>query len=270
MKFLLLPLVLLGLLFGCGDDGEADFPEIENPLDSVEFRQDALSKAIEISSLSKDGEWDMVTYLDSTVEVEDDETAPYTGWIKKTYPDGGVAFLFECKDGKQDGLHTAWFETGVKMVERTWKGGIREGPFIVYREDGQVDNRGYHKGNARDGRFEEFYSSGEKKSVFQYKDGKIHEALRWKPDGTPCPHTNLKGGAGIIVYYKEEANASIDYNETYLNGEIDYGPASAPEVVQESASPVPTSSGGANESSAPEGNGSSGAVSLPEVNSTQP
>ena len=270
MKFLLLPLVLLGLLFGCGDDGEADFPEIENPLDSDEFRQDALSKAIEISSLSKDSEGDMVTYLDSTVEVEDDETAPYTGWIKKTYPDGGVAFLFECKDGKQDGLHTAWFETGVKMIERTWRAGVREGPFIAYRKDGQVDNRGYHKGNVRDGRFEEFYSSGEKKSVFQYKDGKIHEALRWKPDGTLCPHTNLKGGAGIIVYYNEEANASIDYNETYLNGEIDYGPASAPEVVPESASPVSTSSGEANESSAPEGNGSSGSANLPEVNSTQP
>ena len=74
----------------------------------------------------------------------------------------------------------------------------------------------------------------------------------------------------MIAYYNEDDNASIDYNETYLNGEIDYGPASAPEVVPESASPVSTSSGEANESTVAEGNGSSGAVSLPEVNSAQP
>ncbi len=130
MKFLLFPLVLLGLLFGCGDDGEEDFPEIENPLDSDELRQSAFSKAIEISRLSKEGGGDMVTYADP------DTGLSYTGWVKKTYPDGGGAFLFECKDGKQDGLHTAWFENGVKMIERTWRAGVREGPFIAYREDG--------------------------------------------------------------------------------------------------------------------------------------
>ena len=269
MKFLLLPLVLLGFLFGCGDD-EEDFPEIENPLDSTALRDDAFSKAIEISSLRKDGEGDEVTYMDPVAEVQNDEATPYTGWIKKTYPDGGVAFLFECKDGKQDGLYTAWFKNGVKMIERTWKAGVREGPFIAYREDGQVDNRGYHKGNLRDGRFEEFYPEGGKKSVFQYKDGKIYEALRWKPDGSPCPHTNLKGGTGMIVHYHAEDNASIDYNETYLNGEIDYGPPSPPEVVSENALPVPASSGDANESSAPQGNGTSGRANLPELNSTQP
>ena len=212
----------------------------------------------------------MVTYMDPVAEAQNDEATPYNGWIKKTYPNGEAAFLFECKDGKQDGLHTSWFENGVKMVERTWKGGIREGPFIVYREDGQVDNRGYLKGNLRDRKFEEFYPSGEKKSVFQYKNGKIHEALRWKPDGTPCPHTNLNGGAGILVYYNEDDNISIDYNETYLNGEIDYGPASSPEVIPESTSTVPASSGDANRASVLDGNGSSGSTNLTEVNSTQP
>lgn len=263
MKFLLLALVLFGLLQGCGGDGDEDFPKIENPLDSAELREDIFAKALDLSELSHlEGE-EPLTYGGP-------DGQPYTGWVKKSYPSGKVGFLFECKNGKQDGLHTAWYKSGAKMVERTYKDGKEDGPFIAWREDGQVDYRGYNKANLLDGKFEEFYSGGRKKSVFQYQKGKLMEALRWKPDGTACPYTNLKGGAGMIVYYNDDDNVSIDYNETYANGGIDYGPASTPEVVPVSASPLPASSGDANESSAPQGNGASGKVYLPELNSTQP
>lgn len=253
MKFLLLILLLFSLLFGCADDEEEVFPEIENPLDSVELRADVFAKALELSSLSYSESEDPFSYTGP-------DGQPYSGWVKKTYPSGKVGFLFECKNGKRDGLETAWFENGAKMVERTWKAGLADGPFIAWREDGQVDYRGYNKANLVDGKFEEFYSGGRKKSVFQYEDGKLREALRWKPDGTACPHTNLKGGAGMIVYYNDEENASIDFNETYANGEIDYG-GGAEEVVPESVLTDP-------------GNlGASVDVNLsvePEVNSTAP
>jgi antitoxin component YwqK of YwqJK toxin-antitoxin module len=265
MKFLLLVLVLFGLLFGCGDDGEEVFPEIENPLDSAKLREDVFAKALELSTLFHSEYEEPFTYTGL-------DGQPYSGWVKKTYPSGQVGFLFECKNGKQDGLHTAWFESGAKMVERTWKAGLADGPFIAWRADGQVDYRGYNKANFLDGKFEEFYSRGRKKSEFQYKEGKIRQALRWKPDGTACPYTNLKDGTGMIVYYNDDDNVSIDYNETYANGGIDYGGSTA-EVVPESVLTEPSnpaSSGDANESVELEGNESTGVKIEPEVNSTAP
>ena len=257
MKFLVLALLLFGFLFGCGEDGDEDFPEIENPLDSAELREDVFAKALDLSALAHLEGGEPVTYMGP-------DGQPYSGWVKKTYPSGKVGFLFECKNGMQDGLHTAWFKNGEKMVERTWKAGVADGPFIAWREDGQIDYRGYNKANFLNGKFEEFYSGGRKKSEFQYQGGKLMEALRWKPDGTPCPHTNLKGGAGMIVYYNDDDNVSIDYNETYANGEIDYG-GNTDEVVPENVAPaasVPVSSADAN--------GSPVAETQPEVNSTAP
>ena len=267
MKFLVLVLLLFSLLFGCADEevDEDVFPEIDNPLDSAQMREDVLAKALELSSLSYVEDEEPFTYTGP-------DGQPYSGWVKKTYPSGKVGFLFECKNGKRDGLHTAWFESGAKMVERTWKAGLADGPFIAWREDGQIDYRGYNKANFLDGKFEEFYSGGRIKSVFQYEGGKLREALRWKPDGTACPYTNLKDGAGMIVYYKEDDNVSIDYNETYANGEIDYG-TSTDEIVPESVAPDagnPGSSVDANLSVEPEGNESTAEKIEPDVNSTAP
>ena len=267
MKFLVLVLLLFSLLFGCADDevDEDVFPEIDNPLDSAQMREDVFAKALELSSLSYVEDEEPFTYTGP-------DGQPYSGWVKKTYPSGKVGFLFECKNGKRDGLHTAWFKNGAKMVERTWKAGLADGPFIAWREDGQIDYRGYNKANFLHGKFEEFYSGGRIKSVFQYEGGKLREALRWKPDGTACPYTNLKDGAGMIVYYNEDDNVSIDYNETYANGEIDYG-SSTDEIVPESGAPEagnPGSSVNANLSVEPEGNESTAEKIEPEVNSTVP
>ena len=236
MKQVPLALTVLFLLFGCGKDEDA-FPDMNNPLDSGDKLEEILSKAVEVSSLNSGMEGELKTYLDF------DSGSPYTGWIKKSYESGKVGFLFECKNGKQDGLHTAWFENGAKMVERTWKAGVRDGPFIAWKESGEVDYRGYNKSNLREGKFEDFYSAKRKKLVIQYRNGKIWEVQGWQPDGTACPHTKLSGGEGLVVYYNEDDNGTADYNETYLNGEIYYGYVGAEEFTEanESVSGTPDS-----------------------------
>ena len=52
---------------------------------------------------------------------------------------------------------------------------------------------------------------------------------KWKMDGTICPITNIEKGKGVIVYYREDG--TVDFNETYLNGEIDYGGTEEPTDV---------------------------------------
>ena len=76
----------------------------------------------------------------------------------------------------------------------------------------------------------------------------------------------------MIVYYNDDDNISIDYNQTYANGEIDYG-GSTDEVVPESVLTDPSdpdSSVDANLSVEPDGNESTGVKIEPEVNSTAP
>jgi hypothetical protein len=52
-------------------------------------------------------------------------------------------------------------------------------------------------------------------------DGKIETFFRWQPDGQKCPYTSVNDGNGIVVYYKEDG--TIDSNESYYQGELDYG-----------------------------------------------
>ena len=239
MKRLILASAFLGLLSGCGDEEEA-FPEIINPLDSPEARQEALAKALlpdALSNLPGDVE------LDEPLSFQEDapknyfgpDGSPYSGWVKNLYPSGEVASLFECREGKQDGLHTAWYDGGGKMIERTWVAGVREGPFIAWSPSGEVDYRGYNMANLRDGKFEDFYPGGRKKTVLHYQAGKVMEAQRWKPDGAPCPLTSLSNGSGMIVHYHDDENVTIDFNETFVDGEIDYGPQPEPLLPE----PVP-------------------------------
>ena len=44
------------------------------------------------------------------------------------------------------------------MVERKWKEGLRNGPFVTWSAAGALESRGFNFKNLRHGQFEEFYS----------------------------------------------------------------------------------------------------------------
>ena len=216
MKKLNFFVVLIFFFSGCGEEEKTTpaFPEIENPLNQIDVLQRTLNEAVEIS--------DLIVNFDIDFQIHrNPDGSLFSGWIKKSYPNGKVGFLFHCRNGLQDGLHTAWFENGKKMVERSWKNGIREGPFKNWSAAGILESRGYNKNNLRDGLCEEFYDNGNKKSEITYKAGKIDLFSRWKPDGTACPDTLVQGGTGIVINYND--NGSADSNVSYYMGELDYG-----------------------------------------------
>jgi len=216
MKNKILLIGIVFLLCGCGNEERTnlDFPKIDNPLDQEDLLKNTLKEATELSDLivTLDGDLQMYKAFDNS---------PYSGWIKKSYDGGKLGYLFQCKSGIQDGLYTAWYENGKKMVERMWRTGKREGPFKTWSDSGFLQSRGYNKNNLRNDLFEEFYADGKKKSAVEYLDGKIETFFRWQPDGQKCPYTSVNDGNGIVVYYKEDG--TIDSNESYYQGELDYG-----------------------------------------------
>jgi antitoxin component YwqK of YwqJK toxin-antitoxin module len=211
---------VFGLLFiiGCSEDklDSPKFPEILNPLDDEDERQKAFENATELELLLVSEDMNSSVYQNNNGSL-------YSGWVKKTYDDGKMGYLFHCKDGKQHGLHTAWYKNGKKMVERTWVNGVREGPYKYWSAFGTLEFRGYYKNNLKDGLVEEFYPDGRKKAEINYLGGKIMSYKKWKADGAICPITSIKGGTGVIAHYREDG--TVDFNETYLDGEIDYGGA---------------------------------------------
>ena len=221
MKRQILTALLLIAIGGCDDEQNLSpsFPEINNPLDEDAFLQKILKEATEAEELTllKDGERER--YLDAN-------GSGFSGWVLKSYSDGRLGYLFQCREGVQDGLHTAWHENGKKMVERQWKDGQREGPFVIWSAAGVLQSRGFNLKNLRDGRYEEFYSNGKIKTLAQYENGKLESLSRWKPDGSACPHSRVMGGAGLVVDYQEDG--SVDSNHSYAHGEFDYGYTEAP------------------------------------------
>ena len=214
---------VLGLLFifGCSEDklDSPKFPEIINPLDDEDKRQNAFENATELELLLVSEDMNSSVYQNNNGSL-------YNGWVKKTYDNGKIGYLFHCKDGKQHGLHTAWYKNGKKIVERTWENGVRTGPYKYWSAFGTLESRGYYKNNLKDGLVEEFYPDGRKKAEIIYVSGKIMSYKKWKMDGTICPFTNLEKGKGVIVHYREDG--TVDFNETYLDGEIDYGGTEEP------------------------------------------
>jgi antitoxin component YwqK of YwqJK toxin-antitoxin module len=86
------------------------------------------------------------------------------------------------------------------------------------------------------GAAESFHSNGQKSSLMHYKDGKQHgietawyengqlktewhwmygdamSAVKWKPDGTKCPLTNLRNGNGVAVWYHDNGQKKYEFN----------------------------------------------------------
>ena len=217
MKNLFINMFILFWMAGCGEESKSipPFTEINNPLDQEGILKSTLEEATQHS--------DLIISLENGVEIYRRTFGTrelFSGWVKKNYADGKIGYLFQCQNGKQDGLHTSWYKNGKKMVERTWKEGLRDGAFKLWTEAGTLESRGYNNDNLRHGLFEEFYSNGTKKSEVEYINGKIESFFKWKPDGTQCPNSLVKGGEGLVFHYNEDG--SVDSNQSYFEGDYDY------------------------------------------------
>jgi antitoxin component YwqK of YwqJK toxin-antitoxin module len=91
---------------------------------------------------------------------------------------------------------------------------------LAYFKDGKLDGlqTAWHKDGKHHGLWAHWYDNGRKKRETNHKDGKPMSAADWNPDGEKCPVTNVKDGNGILVWYNEDGTELI--RNTYKDGEL--------------------------------------------------
>ena len=138
----------------------------------------------------------------------------------------------------KDRVSTDWYENGQKQRERSFKDGklistfvwkpngencpvtnLRDGNGLEvgYYENGQKMQQLSFKHGINDGLHTSWYKNGHKMEESYWKKDKIMSALHWKPNGEKCSVTNLKGGNGVLVWYKEDGEEQA--RATYKGGE---------------------------------------------------
>jgi len=243
MKAILFALFVALLMVGCG---ESSTPKAID-LDDKKTRDKIIAEAIDGDTLQKRGKDGEELYY-----VRDEQT-PYTGWAKRMGRNGQIAGLAQFKDGKMDGLLVEWYRNGQKKVETNYKDGKKDGLETEWYEIGQKKGEGNWKDDKKDGLWTTWYMSGRKHAEQTYEEGKLWTAAAWMPGGRishepphgraqwitevkigletfkfeykKCPHTNVKNGNGVVVWYLDafgpdaSMNASV-ITYTYKDGKI--------------------------------------------------
>jgi len=93
------------------------------------------------------------------------------------------------KDGKEDGLHKAWYENGQLEYEGNYKDGKRDGSFRSWNENGQLEEE------------------------WNYKDGKLISEKWWDKEGKVV---------NVDVKNKEEVNKEVG-NTGCIEGDCENG-----------------------------------------------
>ena len=73
------------------------------------------------------------------LKYEGDSKTPFTGVEVGKHANGQKSEETTYKDGKLEGLFTAWYESGQKALEGTFKDGKPEGPATAWHENGQKE-----------------------------------------------------------------------------------------------------------------------------------
>ncbi|MDP7608109.1 MAG: toxin-antitoxin system YwqK family antitoxin [Candidatus Marinimicrobia bacterium] len=117
-----------------------------------------------------------INYETSLVERDgvfytNDTNKSYSGQVFSLYDDGKKKEEGTFKDGKEDGLWTAWYENGQKKAEGTFKDGKEDGLVTLWYENGHKQQEGTFKDGEYDGLWTYWYENGQKKQEVTFKDG---------------------------------------------------------------------------------------------------
>ena len=82
-------------------------------------------------------DFDLLEYdIGSDIFYLSDPETPYSGKVFRLYKNGQKDYEINYKDGKREGLATAWHENGLKKAEGNYKDGKEDGEENLRHEDG--------------------------------------------------------------------------------------------------------------------------------------
>ncbi len=174
MKRLVLLLAAL-LVAGCGEKSSSEGSESasKNPTPSheiVEISADTaqpvdnnlalpLSDADVERLVRKAVNHELIRSRNGLLYGPDAYPIPFSGWIKEIIPSGQVKILLQAKGGMPEGLYTSWHENGQKETE------------------------GFFKDGEPDGLCKAWHASGQKRSEGTFRDGEEASVKYWNSKG---------------------------------------------------------------------------------------
>jgi antitoxin component YwqK of YwqJK toxin-antitoxin module len=110
---------------------------------------------------------------------------PTDGLFQVHWSNGNLRYEWYYKNGKRaDGVSSTWFESGQLKATRTWKNGMKSGPYSIWFENGQKQYEGTFKDGEQEGLHTKWYSNGQKRWEGTFNDGKLIDEMKWPKDET--------------------------------------------------------------------------------------
>ena len=70
--------------------------------------------------------------------LKEDMTQRHTGWVKSLHPNGKVATLGFYQNGKEEGVHSSWWESGYQLYEINYTQGLKHGLMRTWNDGGSL------------------------------------------------------------------------------------------------------------------------------------
>ena len=125
---------------------------------------------------------DKLDYREGIIYLKGSDT-PYTGKFFGLYENGKKSSEGNYKNGKQNGLETAWHENGQKQFEINYNDGEPNGLEVYWYKNGQKEVEANYKDGKPDGLYLEWHENSKKKLEENWRNGKKISKNFWNRKG---------------------------------------------------------------------------------------
>jgi antitoxin component YwqK of YwqJK toxin-antitoxin module/predicted RNA-binding Zn-ribbon protein involved in translation (DUF1610 family) len=128
-------------------------------------------------------------------------TGALHGQVRKWFENGQLRLQGDYQSGSAVGDFRVWYENGqLKNIE--CYAGREPGPYTVFREDGQVRERGTLVDSKKHGNAEAWYPDGSPHFTATYQDGKMIQSNQWDQNGAFLGSKGSEHYVGRTLYGK--------------------------------------------------------------------